>query len=468
MTLNKLLKIAIISLSLLSSRALALVDPEVDAWQEMVQDAQTACIAPGSELFPEALGELGGLASDLMKAPLERYMFELEDRRNLKFKYFTPWHVKDRLELRTWFKTQLDREYPPQKILETTSMLKVLGLVKADFQLIPFLEELLTSQVIGVYDPEKDQFFLVDTKSSRTLKEKGRDFAIERMLSTLGLSSREQTATTIVHELDHALGGQYFPLLKKFAGNGLAGFSTDQQMAMQALVEGDATYVMIDASNHQPPQAMGAGTYVEGAELMDKMLSLAAAFPLPIPGMDSFAKAPLYFKRSLIFPYFNGAEFVSALRHQASDWQKVDEAYASPPLATYEIFHPLEKKPASSSDLSLRSLSKAINSWQVIGEDSGGEFLLRVFLEQHEVTDYALLASGWSADRIRTYSSSKSNELACLWAIRWQSQDSASSFAKVISQKPPFKVAQNHNTTVLFTGFSEQEVTALSALTKSL
>jgi hypothetical protein len=142
---------------LLGGSSQALVEPEIEGWQAMTGAAREVCQVPGTELFPEALEELGELGAALMDAPLHDLMVELEQRRGLKFKYFTPWHIKDREELRAWLKVQLDKEYPASLVAQDEAMLKAFGLVPKDFALIPFLENLLTSQIGGVYDPDKDQ-----------------------------------------------------------------------------------------------------------------------------------------------------------------------------------------------------------------------------------------------------------------------------------------------------------------------
>lgn len=440
----------------------ALVDPQVDPWHDMVQAARQVCVVPGSELLPEALDELGGLASSLMKAPLEAPMQELEKRRGLTFRYFTPWHVKNRNQLKLWFEKQLAKEYTPAKTKEITSILVALGLVGSDFKLLPFLEELLTAQVAGVYDPDDDQFFLVDMASGRSLAQKATQAALSRLVQGTGLAPADQTAIVTIHELDHALGGQHFPLLKRFGGGGMSGLSTDEQMAAQALVEGDATFVMIDAANHQDPKLAGENTYVLGAEMMAKLVSMAAAFPLPLPGMAGFAQAPLYFQRSLMFPYFHGAEYVSELRHRQADWGEVNEAYAKPPQSTQEILHPgrlaLKLRVPDFSKLPIQ-----IGDFTKVAQDVGGEFLLCVVLEQYDVANFATLASGWNGDRLRVYQQGVKGPLAFLWVINWATPSEALAFRAATRDKLPFRVEVRGSSTFLSKGFSSEELSIVSS-----
>ena len=441
--------------------AQALVEPEVEGWQDLVQAAREVCEVPGSELFPEALDQLGGLGGALVDAPLHDLMIELEQRRNLKFKYFTPWHVKDRTDLRAWLQTQLGKEYPASVVAEDEAMLKALGLVPEDFALVPFLENLLTSQIGGVYDPDKDQFFLVDVEAGRSLRDRARD----GLFATAGLSPGDQTAIVTIHELDHALGGQHFDL--KTILEKARDWSTDRQMAAQALIEGDATFVMIDHQNKQPASAMGANTQVRGADMMAKMVGVMAVMPIPIPGMGEFGSAPLYFQKGLMFPYFNGAELITELRGAAYDWSAVDTAYSNLPSATEQIFHPgdylyVSRKPKS-PDFS--KLPRTVGPWSKVVDDSGGEFLIRVFLEQHGVEAYASAAEGWDGDRLRVYKHQKSGKLAFVWAINWDAAGDAKEFSSVAA-KLPFQVSSANKSSFVSSGFDAGTRRALQAATK--
>lgn len=434
----------------------ALVEPEVEEWQQMVQDAREVCRAPGTAMFAEALEELGGLGAALVDAPLHELMVELEQRRNLKFRYFTPWHVKDRTQLAAWLKVQLDKEYPPEKVSKDERMLKALGLVPDEFELLPFLNELLTSQIGGVYDPDKDQFFLVDTKAGRSLA----DRAKAAFLARAGLGEGDQMAVITVHELDHALGGQHFDFQRIL--DEMKEWSTDRQLAAQALIEGDATFVMIDHQNKLPPSEMGAGTYVSGADTMAQMIGVLALLPIPIPGLGEFGSAPLYFRKGLMFPYFNGAELVTSLRHATDDWSAVDAAYGNLPYSTEQILHPdvylYEFSRPQIPDFS--KLPETIDGWQAVGDDTGGEFLLRIVLEQHGVSDYASAAKGWNGDRLRVYEEAVSGKLAFLWVINWDTADDRSEFLTA-AQRLPFDLRTHSSSTVIGSGWERSRLDRL-------
>lgn len=436
----------------LFSPAQALVEPEIEAWSDVVSAAREVCQGPGVGALPEALDELGGLASDLMSAPLDDLMVELEERRGLKFKYFTPWHVKDRKELKGYLAEQLDKEMPPEKAVQATAVLRALQLVPEGFEVRAFLEKLLTSQVAGVYDPVVDQFFLVDTASEVSL----RDRVVEKMLKRAGLSTAGQISVVTIHELDHALGGQHFRLKEIFA-EASHDWSTDRTMAAQALVEGDATFVMIDHQNKTSSLLAGESTYVQGADTMAKMVGMMAAFPIPLPGMGDFGDAPLYFQKGLMFPYFNGAELVSTLRHQTDNWAAVNTAYGVLPTTTEQILHPetylYAAREPRTPDLS--SVPKTVGPWKWVVDDTGGEFLLRIVLEQHGVEGFAEAAEGWDGDRIRVYRNGSTDELAFVWVLHWDTKLDAQEFHQAIITDFPFQAETRETQTVLWSGFDQ-------------
>ncbi len=447
----------------LSTTSQALVEPEIEAWSEVVAAAREVCQGPGADLLPEGLEELGGLASDLMSAPLDDLMVELEERRGLKFQYFTPWHVKDRKELNAYLAEQLDKEMPPDKAVQATSVLRALGLVPENFEVRSFLEKLLTSQVAGVYDPVVDQFFLVDMASEVSL----RDRVVEKMLKQAGLSMASQISVVTIHELDHALGGQHFRLKEIFA-EASHDWSTDRTMAAQALVEGDATFVMIDHQSKTPASQAGEFTYIDGAERMAKMIGMMAAFPVPLPGMGDFSEAPLYFQKSLMFPYLNGAELVSTLRHQTDNWAAVDTAYGMLPTTTEQILHPetylYAARVPRSADFS--QVPKSLGPWRWVADDTGGEFLLRIVLEQHGVVGFAEAAEGWDGDRIRVYRKGESGELAFVWVLYWDTKGDAEEFHQAVKTSFPFEVEAGETKTLLWSGFDRASFELVKAKLK--
>lgn len=444
--------IALLIWLLAASPVLALVEPEVESWQQLVKEVESLP-GPLGSLLGEALNETGGLAGEMASAPLASLMSELELRRGLKFKYFTPWHVKNRKDFRRFIARELAKEYTPEKALQEEAVLKALGLVPLDFKIVPFMEDLLTDSVAGVYDPSTDQFFLVDMASGQRLTERLQAKALTQLTG-------DTTSTIIIHELDHALGGQHFPLREVYERLTESSY-LDERLAVQALVEGDATFVMFDHQQKNPAEQAGEKLFIAG---MDRVTDILMSFPLPLPGMAKFSEAPLFFQKSLIFPYYTGAEFVSETRHAGVEgWSLVDGAYINLPHSTEQIFHPnrymyLVRKP-SYPDFS--KIPEPFGDWQTVRDERGGEFLLRVVLEQYGVDNYREAADGWHGDTLRVYRHKKTGALGFYWVIRWDNAKEAGEFFNSLGAHLPFQVEQESTATIISLAFDKKQLQTL-------
>lgn len=110
----------------------------------------------------------------------------------------------------------------------------------------------------------------------------------------------------LIHEMVHALQDQHFGLAKlKKDSEG-----TDAQLALEALIEGDATYTMIEVLKDRQPRA---GEILNVA--LEKAKDLERAFT-----------------------YAQGSRYVKALKDKGG-WKAVDSAYRFPPSSTATILH---------------------------------------------------------------------------------------------------------------------------------
>lgn len=361
---------------------------------------------PGAEIVPVALTMVDQAGEMAARAPLQPLIDALEGIRELEFRHFVPWHVKNSEGVREFFVAAMARDYPERQARLDTAMLENLGLVKPGFAILPFLEELFTEQIAGAYDPATRNFFVVHNQQG----------PLSRLLSAGGPSQHD---ILTVHELDHALGDQHFDL-KKLQEEAVAARNTDRQMALQSLLEGDATLTMTEYS------LLGSGVTadeggVSGAAIADVMTSIPF-----FPGMGSFTSAPLYFKKALIFPYYNGMDLVQAARMDGG-WPAVDAMYDDLPTSTEQIFHPerylyYRDEPI---DVSLAALPSEVGGWTALGDDTGGEFLVRVFLEQHGAA-VERAAEGWGGDRYRVYA--RGDDSFLVWATVWDTPEDAVEF----------------------------------------
>ncbi len=439
-----------ISFAVCSGAGAATVEPESKAWREATAEIRESLPLPGVHLIDEALEQTGRMVSRSLAAPLASSMSDLEQRRGLSFKYFPPWHVKSRQQLSRMLEEHLSQEYTPERVEEMTTLLKALALVPPEFELLPFLQGLYTGQIAGAYDPESDQLFLVDERPDQSLR--------ERALARATKVFSDPVEAVILHELNHALGGQHFPFRELFKER-LPEATLDEQLAVLALIEGDATFVMVDFAHGHPAELGGVRTNLIGT---DQVFDLLLSFPLPIPGLAEVRSAPLYFQRTLVFPYYGGAEFVSALIERSGGWDEVNRAYGDLPRSTASILHPyryltLRREPRPPD------LSSDLQGWvspPVVYEEVCGELFLRIALEQHGVADFRRLAEGWNGDKIRVYRTDSGAGYGFVWAIDWLWEDAAAAFAQSLANSD-FTPLHQGRRTWLMGGFKGPELDRL-------
>jgi len=154
---------------------------------------------------------------------------------------------------------------------------------------------------------------------------------------------------------------------------------------------------------------------------------------------------------------------VSTLRHYGGDWREVDDAYSSLPRSTEEIFHPyrylyLQNEPAYPD---FAKLPTKFGDWEKVRDDTGGEFLVRIVLEQYGVDDYQEAAEGWNGDRIRVFRHQQTGALGFYWVIRWDHPTEAKEFYNSLGSHLPFVVEQEEVASILSLAFDKKQLAQL-------
>lgn len=264
-------------------------------------------------------------------------------------------------ELRRYFADAFDREYSPEERQRDQQLLVTLGLLEPGQDLTALMLDLLSEQVIGFYDEETREMYLIGDVVQPTAASK----------------------VTFAHEFTHALQDEYFDLRQL---NPPDSDNDDRSAAIQALVEGDATLVMLLYMRNE----------LSAAERREYARSQLAA-----GDADSLDRAPLVLREELLFPYQAGLRFVQVLERQGG-FAAVDAAFRDPPQSTEQILHP-EKYRAREAPVpvALPDLAAALGSgWRQSVSNTLGELDLRILIEQF--TDGALAeraGAGWGGDR---------------------------------------------------------------------
>ncbi len=299
----------------------------------------------------------------------------------------------------------LDENTPPEEFEASQKTLLKLGLVNGSFRLRDYVVQLLREQVAGFYEPKTKEFYLA---------------------AWLPVADQKRV---IAHELVHALQDQHFDL-RRFEDWPKG--DSDAELAVHALIEGEATLVMIEYDFEQ--QGMKLDMNKVGA-LTDNMIeqdtdSDAKAYPV-------LANAPKVLKENLQFPYIYGAGFVGAVLKNRS-WQALDSSYTNLPASTEQIMHPerflIRDNPVK---IDIPDLSGSLGpNWKKADSDVNGEFgylvALAEFLPKRTARN---AAAGWGGDRYALYEDKTTGALVLAQYTTWDTERDAREFFDAYSDR---------------------------------
>jgi len=309
--------------------------------------------------------------------------------------------AQSRTEIERMVVRNLEEQTTPAQMHATEVSLKRLGLVPNDFQYRSFIIKLLTEQVAGYYDPKVQQFYLADW--------------IEL----------EGQKPVMAHELTHALQDQHFNL-RRFEEWPKG--DADAELAVHALIEGDATLAMSLYMAKNPLVALAF------------MRSLGAT----ASSSEQFKQAPRALRESLVFPYQEGAEWATQL-YKKGGWTTVSEAFTKLPQSTEQILHP-EKYFAHEAPIKI-SLPDVRNllgpAWKRLDYDVNGEWSYYLILDEflQASAESRRAAAGWAGDRYEIYEGPKPGDSFLAQMTAWDTESEAREFfdayAKRTSRRYP-------------------------------
>jgi hypothetical protein len=296
--------------------------------------------------------------------------------------------AQSRAEIERMIIKNMNEETTPEEMRASELALKKLGLVPPTFQFRPFLVKLLTEQVAGYYDPKAQQFYLADW---------------------IDLDGQKPVMS---HELTHALQDQHFNLrrFEKWPKN-----DSDAEIAAHALIEGDASFVMMLYVERNPLRALAFLKSMSqnggSSELMDH--------------------APRALRDSLLFPYEQGLKWVADI-HKRGGWEQVSKAFTDLPQSTEQILH-VEKYLAHEAPvkINLPDISNLLGTgWKRIDYDVNGEWsyylILDEFLKSDAESERA--AAGWAGDRYAVYEGPNAGDLLLAQRAAWDTEKDALEF----------------------------------------
>ena len=288
-----------------------------------------------------------------------------------------------------WLKERL----PGDESQRFSKALHALGAIPEVIDILPLRAALMVRQLGGWYDAENDTAFLVDPMASPP----------------------EPVPMT-----DPVMALSYAQMMREFQktifGEAAKGLTTDQRLAREALIGGDAALTRFLYSLQKPVPVN--------------------ASDLPPSDPDHpFNQVPLpVFLRELqMFPSTSGFEFAQSL-HSAGEFKQLSSAYSRPPASTAEVIDPeiyLAENAATTAKIDWPDVS--VGSSKPYWQDTLGRFASMLFLRAHNPDEAAFDATkSWQADRLLAFTADGKKRDHAVWQTLWGGSGPAQLFFKAM------------------------------------
>ncbi len=331
-------------------------------------------------------------AHDAAFGQIDAIVKSISEITGLPEKHTVPYGRMSKHQLRQFLNKRIKKSLKPEEIYADELALKMFGFVPQNFDLRKSTIDLLTEQAAAFYDYDEKKLFLMEQ------------------------SSVVGDTVTLAHELTHALADQHFHL-NNFMDDTPA--SDDENLAHSAVVEGEATWVMIAYSlkqSGQPPEP----TPEMVRSMSDSGQSSMTDFPV-------LRQAPLYIQQSLLFPYSYGTTFFDAVYRRLGK-KAFTEVFTNPPVDSAQIIHPeryfAHEKPVRPDLPALPS-----KPGEVITDGSVGEFDHQMLIREYAGEDEAnSLASHVRGGQFKIVSAGDGHKPVLEYSSEWDSPETATHF----------------------------------------
>ncbi|MHB1937928.1 MAG: hypothetical protein ACYCOR_15265 [Acidobacteriaceae bacterium] len=324
---------------------------------------------------------------------------------------------------------QLHNDRDAKRLQRSELVLKKFGLLDRDFELKPFLIQLLREQIAGYYDDKTKTVNLLDWIPP------------------------DEQKPVLAHELTHALQDQHIHLEKwdrdidlsiaKNVQQDNEHIATDEEDTVRdAVVEGQAMAVFVDYI--LAPSGKNLLTAPQLADKMNQAMGDTSDSP-------TLANAPLLLQRSLVFPYIDGLDFVRAVWTAKGRQAAFAGMLDHPPSSTYEIMTPSVYLHHGQVPLLRMPDIHSLIDRQYRPYDIGvmGEFDVQVMAELFGGQTAAdALAPAWrggiyytaqTKEAATANASNTTASLALLYLSRWSTPQAALAFANLYALEMPRK-----------------------------
>jgi len=324
---------------------------------------------------------------------------QLAEITGLPLRHPVPCSFINKQQVNAFLKQRIKEVASPEDIRAEELSLRKFGLVPADFDLAASTVDLLTEQAAAFYDYNKRKLFLTDT------------------------TSEESQDAVLAHELAHALADQNFNLAR-YIKQGRK--NDDGSTARLSVMEGQATWLMSEYAARRLGQTL-VGNQALAASMAAMTDSGGGQFPV-------FENAPLYLRRSLVFPYTKGMVFQSAVLER--DHQRgFAEVFTDPPVSTQQILHP-EKYFAKVKPTEPETPDPHLpRGYKGLVRGELGELEHAILLEQYAGKQEAQeIAPHWRGCRFELRENKKAARVVLLYAVEWDDESTAARYFTLYRQ----------------------------------
>lgn len=320
------------------------------------------------------------------------FHFNLESKvsrlRQLPFLNNPVYREVDRDELHQKLLDELQKESSPQEIENSRKVLVKFGFIDPKYN--------LSEEIVSLYDEQIGAYYDMEEKAL---------FNIKGLPLGKGLNDAVQA-----HELTHTLQDQNFHIKRLFDKTK---DNDDERLAIQALIEGDATYVT---------QLF----YVDSLNITFVWDLISYLFI----DQKKFNQAPLVLRENMLFPYVSGLSFVMNI-YRNNGWSAVNACFKKPPLSTEEILHPEKYLLGNDPPIKVEmpELKQILLSYHLLEEDVMGEFNIRILFKKFLKNDDTLkMANGWGGDTYQLWEEKDQKDLFLIWISVWDTLKDAEEF----------------------------------------
>jgi len=150
----------------------------------------------------------------------------------------------------------------------------------------------------------------------------------------------------------------------------------DAELARDSVSEGSAMAAMVDYEM--------TDQNVSVRELPDVTLLIRASAISEMDKDPNLAKAPIYIRDELLFPYLAGTGFTQQFLKAHTGWKDLHLIFENPPLSTQQILHPDLYLNGAKPEVVTLPLWKGLApaDWKLLEENTMGEFGLGEILKQ--------------------------------------------------------------------------------------